>query len=86
MRRDLPLVLLAGMLGVGKTTLALMLSQIWDWPVIDKDSLKSPLLTGSVSPEFAGPASYTLMLEIAPRSLFRPSLIVQDAFPSFLNG
>jgi 8-oxo-dGTP diphosphatase len=65
MRRDLTRVLLAGMPGVGKTTLALMLSQIWDWPVIDKDSLTSPLLTGGVSPELAGPASYTLMLEIA---------------------
>jgi predicted kinase len=76
MRRDLTLVLLAGMPGVGKTTLALMLSQIWDWPVLDKDSLTSPLLTGGVSPELAGPASYTLMLEIASRSIFRPSLIV----------
>jgi predicted kinase len=65
MRRDLTLVLLAGMPGVGKTTLALALSQIWDWPVIDKDSLKSPLFTGGVSSELAGPASYTLMLEIA---------------------
>jgi adenylate kinase family enzyme len=65
MRRDLPLVLLAGMPGVGKTTLALALSQIWDWPVNDKDRLQSPLLTGGVSSELAGPASYTLMLEIA---------------------
>jgi hypothetical protein len=43
----------------------LALSRIWDRPVIDKDSLTSPLLTGGVSPELAGPASYALMIEIA---------------------
>lgn len=76
MAQDLMLVLMAGMPGTGKTTLALALGQIWRWPVIDKDSLKSPLLIGGVKPELAGPASYTLMLEIAQDLLVKQHLSV----------
>lgn len=76
MRHDLTLVLMAGMPGTGKTSLALALGQIRGWPVIDKDSLKSPLLTGGVSPELAGPASYMLMLEIAQDLLVKQHLSV----------
>jgi predicted kinase len=76
MRRDLTLVLMAGMPGTGKTTLALALGQTWGWPVIDKDSLKSPLLTGGVSSELAGPASYALMLEMAQDLLVKQHLSV----------
>jgi predicted kinase len=76
MVQDLTLVLMAGMPGTGKTTLALTLGQIWRWPVIDKDSLKSPLLTAGVNPELAGPASYTLMLEIAQDLLVKQHLSV----------
>lgn len=76
MKQDLTLVLMAGMPGTGKTALALALGQTWGWPVIDKDSLKSPLLTGGVSEELAGPASYTLMLEIAQDLLVKQHLSV----------
>jgi 8-oxo-dGTP diphosphatase len=76
MKQDLTLVLMAGMPGTGKTTLALALGQSWGWPVIDKDSLKSPLLTGGVGAELAGPASYTLMLEIARDLLVKQHLSV----------
>lgn len=76
MRHDLTLVLMAGMPGTGKTSLALALGQAWSWPVIDKDSLKSPLLSSGVSPEQAGPASYTLMLELAQDLLVKQYLSV----------
>lgn len=76
MGRDLTLVLMAGMPGTGKTTLALAIGRTWGWPVIDKDSLKSPLLAGGVSPELAGPASYTLMLEMAQDLLVKQRLSV----------
>src|SRR5579884_2165059 len=86
MKQDLTLVLMAGMPGTGKTTLALALGQIWHWPVIDKDSLKSPLLTGGVSPELAGPASYTLMLEIAQDLLIKQHLsLILDSPGRFLS-
>jgi len=76
MMHDLTLVLMAGMPGTGKTSLALTLGQTWGWPVIDKDSLKSPLLTGGISSELAGPASYMLMLEIAQDLLVKQHLSV----------
>lgn len=76
MGRDLTLVLMTGMPGTGKTTLALALGQAWGWPVIDKDSLKSPLLVGGVSEELAGPASYALMLELGHDLLVRQHLSV----------
>lgn len=76
MRHDLTLVLMAGMPGTGKTSLALALGQMRSWPVIDKDSLKSPLLTGGISPELAGSASYMLMLELAQDLLVKQHLSV----------
>ena len=76
MRQDLTLVLMAGMPGTGKTSLALALGQIWSWPVIDKDSLKSPLLTGGITSELAGPASYMLMLELTQDLLVKQHLSV----------
>ena len=74
------LVLFAGMPGTGKTTLALAIGQLWGWPVIDKDSLKSPLLTSSIHEELAGPASYALMLELAH------DLLVQQQFSVILDS
>ena len=73
---DLTLVLMAGMPGTGKTTLALAPGRTFGWPVIDKDSLKSPLLTIGVSEELAGPASYALLLEMAYDLLVQQRLSV----------
>ena len=72
----LTLVLMAGMPGTGKTTLALTLGRTFGWPVIDKDSLKSPLLTAGIIEELAGPASYALLLEMAHDLLIRQRLSV----------
>ncbi len=73
---DLTLVFMSGMPGTGKTTLALALGRICGWPVIDKDSLKSPLLTSGISDELAGPASYGLLLELAYDLLVQQHLSV----------
>jgi predicted kinase len=83
------LVLIAGAPGAGKTTLALALGRIVSWPVIDKDSLKSPLLTSGISSELAGSASYALLLEMAHDLLVRQRLsIILDSpahYPSVLE-
>jgi len=85
----LTLVLMAGLPGTGKTTLALALGQRLRWPVIDKDSLKSPLLSIGIQNEFAGPASYVLMLEIAHDLLVQQRLsVILDSparYPSVLE-
>ena len=70
----LTLVLMAGMPGAGKTTLALMPGRSLGWPVIDKDTLKSPMLIKGISNDLAGPASYALMFELADDLLIRQYL------------
>lgn len=86
---DLTLVFMSGMPGTGKTTLALALGRIYGWPVIDKDSLKSPLLTIGVSDELAGPASYELLLALAHDLLVQQRLsVILDSpgrFPTMLE-
>jgi signal recognition particle GTPase len=42
------LLLMAGLPGAGKTTLALALGRILHWPVVDKDTLKSTLLLADI--------------------------------------
>jgi predicted kinase len=73
---ELTLILMAGLPGTGKTTLALAIGRIFGWPVIDKDSLKSPLLTTGISNELAGPASYALLLEMARDLLVQQRLSI----------
>lgn len=85
----LTLVLMAGLPGAGKTTLALALGRSLGWPVIDKDTLKSPMLIKGISDDLAGPASYALMLELADDLLIRQHLsAILDSpgrFPSVLD-
>ena len=66
------LVLMAGLPGAGKSTLALALGKALGWPVLDKDTVKTTLLEMAVSEAVAGPASYTV-----PFALCR-DLVVQQ--------
>ena len=63
---------MAGLPGVGKTTLALALGRELGWPVLDKDTFKTTLLEMAVPEQIAGPASYLL-----PFALCR-DLVVQQ--------
>ncbi len=57
-------VLMAGMPGAGKSTLALALGRELGWPVLDKDTIKVALLEEKVPESIAGPASYYVPLAI----------------------
>ncbi len=58
------LVLMAGLPGAGKTTLAMALGKELGWPVLDKDTVKTALLEAAVSEAVAGPASYFVPLAL----------------------
>jgi predicted kinase len=70
------LVMMAGLPGTGKTTIALVLGRRLRWPVCDKDTLKSPLLDMDVPEGVAGPASYALLFALATDVLVRQRLSV----------
>lgn len=59
------LLLMAGLPGSGKTTLALAVGRRLGWPVIDKDTVKSGLLDLGADEEIAAQASYVLLHELA---------------------
>ncbi len=77
------LVLMVGLPGSGKTTLALAISHRLGWPMIDKDTLKATLLLSGFTDEFAGPAAYELMFAIGRDILVeqRLSVILDSPFP-----
>jgi len=64
MPADRTLLLMAGLRGTGKTTLALALSRNLGWPALDKDTLKSAMLASGVAEALAGPASYELLFAL----------------------
>ncbi len=70
------LVLMAGPPGSGKTSLALALSKTLRWPTVDKDTLKSPMLTNGVPEEIAGRSSYDLMFEVGRDLMLRQGFSV----------
>jgi predicted kinase len=67
----LTLLLMAGLPGAGKTTLALALGRELGWPVIDKDALKSPLVVAGIPNELAGPTAYELLFAVGRDILVR---------------
>lgn len=58
------LVLMAGLPGSGKSTVAKALGATLDWPVIDKDVILSGLLRYDVPGHIAQPASYSTLLAL----------------------
>src|SRR5436309_10745179 len=77
------LVLMAGLPGAGKSSLALALGWALRWPVIDKDTLKSPLLGLGIADQVAGAASYQLMLAVGRDLLLEQGLSVILDSPAF---
>jgi predicted kinase len=77
----LTLVLMAGLPGAGKSTLASALSRELNWHVIDKDRHKELLLKQEIDEEKAGKATYELAFEIARSVLMRQqaSVILDSA-------
>ena len=75
------LVLMAGLPGVGKTTLALALGSRLGWAVVDKDGLKAPflevpLLKGKFDEDSAGWAAYEYSLNVTEHFLVKQQLSV----------
>jgi predicted kinase len=75
------LALMAGLPGVGKSTLAYTLSRALNWHVIDKDRHKEVLLKQGWDDEKAGIATYELAFETARIILMRhqASVILDSA-------
>lgn len=76
----LTLVLLAGLPGAGKTSLALALGAALRWPVLDKDTLKSTLLDLGAAESLAAPASYELLMALTR------DLLVTQRLPVILDS
>jgi predicted kinase len=72
----LTLVTVVGMPGTGKSTLAIALSQALGWPTIDKDTLKSALLTAGITDADANISAYELMYVLARTLLIEQHLSV----------
>lgn len=73
------LVLMAGLPGSGKTTLASALAQVLRWPVLDKDRVNSVLLDAGLDQQQAAPLAYELVLALAQ------DLLVQQQMPVILD-
>lgn len=75
------LVLMAGLPGAGKSTLAFALGLALRWHVIDKDGHKEVLLRQGIEAETAGNATYELAFEIARNSIIKQhaSIILDSA-------
>jgi len=74
--RKLTLVLMAGLPGTGKTTLATELGRELQWPVLNKDMLKLSLLQLGIEYHQAGRMTYDLIFKFAEDVLVRQQLSV----------
>ncbi len=70
------LVLMAGLPGTGKTTLAARLGNILRWPVLDKDVIKSSLMEVGLAEEAAGWAAFDNLFMLAQDVLVKQRISV----------
>jgi hypothetical protein len=59
-----------------ESTLALAVSRVLHWPVLDKDTLKSPLLLAGISEEVAAGTAYELLFALAREILVEQHISV----------
>lgn len=59
------IIVLAGMPGAGKTTLGIAISRALGVPMLDKDTLKAPLLAAGISEPVAASTAYALFFAVA---------------------
>ena len=76
------LLLMAGLPGSGKSTVALGVGREMGWPVLDKDTVKSTLLMLGADEDLAAVASYRLLDELARDIVVEQGLSVIVDSPS----
>ncbi|MGI8486329.1 MAG: AAA family ATPase [Thermomicrobiales bacterium] len=83
------LILMAGMPGAGKSTIAQAIGCEFGFPVVDKDVILSALLKEDVPEGLAQPASYQALFDLAESlSIHQGISVILDslcAFPSTLE-
>jgi predicted kinase len=76
------LLLMAGLPGAGKSTLALALGRELGWPVLDKDTVKTTLLQLGAEELLAGRASYQVLFDLARDLVVTQRLSIIMDWPS----
>lgn len=76
---SLTFVLMAGLPGAGKTTLARALGKNFHWHVIDKDNYKEMLLKQGWEDEKAGFAAYDQSFDVARDTILKEQSVILDS-------
>lgn len=76
------LLLMAGLPGAGKSTLASALGREVGWPVLDKDTVKTTLLRLDAEEQLAGRASYEVLFDLARDLVVAQRLSIIMDWPS----